>query len=85
MSQYLLCNYDSQYWIDIDPSVFGIKVKLMHPNYPSQSYSWPWRDDGCWEPHTDVATTTPSLSSASGRQYHISPNDIEVIENLIQF
>ena len=57
----------------------------MHPNYPSQSYSWPWRDDDCWEPHTHVATTTPSLSSASGHQYHISPNDIEVIENLIQF
>ena len=43
-------------------------------------------DDECRVPHTHVVTTinTPPLSSASGRQYHISPYDIEVIENLIQ-
>ena len=58
----------------------------MDPNYPNRSYKWPMLDDECRVPHTHVVTTinTPPLSSASGRQYHISPYDIEVIENLIQ-
>ena len=42
VSQYLLCKYDSVHWIgrapNIDPSAYNIKVKLMHPNYPSRSY-----------------------------------------------
>ena len=76
------------YWIgiasELDPSVYDIKVKFMHPNYPGQSHSSSLCDEDCWEPHTHVVTTTktPSLSSASGCQCHISPNDIEVIENL---
>ena len=43
-------------------------------------------DDECWVPHMHVVTTTntPSLFSVPGRQYHISTDDIKVIENLIQ-
>ena len=49
-------------------------------------FGWPLHDDHCWVKHMHVVTTIniPSLSSASGPQYHISPNDIEFIENLIQ-
>lgn len=43
-------------------------------------------DDDCWVPHMHVVTriNTPSLFSVPGRQYHISTDYIEVIENLIQ-
>ena len=51
VSQYLLCKYDSLYWIgiasEIDPSAYNIKAKFMHPNYSSQSYRWPLSDDDC--------------------------------------
>ena len=42
--------------------------------------------DECWVPHMHVVTTMniPSLSSASGCQYHISSVDTKVNENLIQ-
>lgn len=58
----------------------------MHLIDPSQSYSWPLHDDDSLVQQTHVVTkiNTPSLSSASARQYHVSPNGIEVIENLIQ-
>ena len=39
VSKYLLYKYDRLYWIgvasEIDLSAYNIKVKLMHPNYPS--------------------------------------------------
>ena len=39
VSKHLLYKYDRLYWIgmasEIDPSAYNIKVKLMHPNYPS--------------------------------------------------
>ena len=43
-------------------------------------------DDDCWVPHMHVVTriNTPPLFSVPGRQYHISTDYIEVIENLIQ-
>ena len=90
LSQYLLWKHGRFYWINIasetDPSTYSIKVKFMHPNYPSQSFRWPMYHDACWVLHTHLIMTIniPSLSSASRHQYHISPDDIEVIESLIQ-
>ena len=49
-------------------------------------FRWPLHDGNCWVKHMHVVTTinTQSLSCACGPQYHISLNDIDVIENLIQ-
>ena len=57
----------------------------MHPNDPSQSYRWPLHNDDSWVPLRHVVTTINNslLSSAFARQNHISPDGIEVIENLI--
>ena len=45
VSQYVLCKYDGLYWIgitsEIDSASSNIKVKFMHPHFPSLSYRWP--------------------------------------------
>ena len=89
ISQYLLCRYDELYWIgmvsEIDSVNDDFKIKFMHPNVPSQSYNRPNRDDICWVPRLNVISPieAPSLSSLSGRQYHISKEDDLLIEKLV--
>ena len=78
MSQYLLCKYDDQYWIgivlEIDQTASDVRVKFMHPQYPSSSFNWPSRDGVCWVPRSHIVTEieTPLLSSISARQYNVS-------------
>ena len=89
VSQYILCKYDGLYWIgitsEIDSASIDIKVKFMHPHFPSLSYRWPAFEDACWVPSTHILTTieAPSMSSVSGRQYHISSQDTLAIQSLI--
>ena len=89
VSQYILCKYDGLYWIgitsEIDSALIDIKIKFMHPHFPSLSYSWPAFEDVCWVPSTHIITTieAPSMSSVSGRQYHISSQDTLAIQSLI--
>ena len=47
IAQYILCKYDDHYWIgmvfEVDLESKEVKVKFMHPSYPSNSYKWPTR------------------------------------------
>ena len=88
VSQYSICKYDDLYWIgitsEIDSSPSDMKVKFMHPHYPIRSYRWPASEDVCWVPSTHITTTkTPSMSSVSGRRYHISSYYTLAIQYLI--
>jgi len=89
VSQYSICKYDDLYWIgitsEIDSSPSDINVTFMHPHYPIRSYRWPASEDVCWEPSTHIITTTktPSMSSVSGRRYHISSYYTLAIQYLI--
>ena len=85
-SQYILCKYDGLYWIgitsEIDSASSDIKVKFMHPHFPSLSYRWPAFEDVCWVPFTHIITTIEA-PSMSGRQYHISSQDTLAIQSLL--
>ena len=90
IGQYLLCKYDDFYWIgmvsDIDILNNDFMVKFMHPKYPNRSFYWPSREDICWVPKMNIILflNAPSLSSLSGRQYHLSDEDILLIEQSLK-
>ena len=49
-----------------------------------RSYSWPVRDDECWVADTDIVCTLKSLTTATGRQYHLEEEDNSKILKAIQ-
>lgn len=70
ISQYLLCKYDEKHWIgmvsEVNNDAKDVKIKFMHPFYPSSLFNWPSRDDISWVPHTHLVAIidTPMLSSS---------------------
>ena len=45
MAQFILRKYDDLHWVgmvsELNKKEHDVKIKLMHPNYPSISYKWP--------------------------------------------
>ena len=78
ISNFVLCTYDDRQWIgmvcDTDSEIDEMKIKFMHPQYPSRSYNWPRRDVFCWVPTVKIITiiSAPSVTSSGARQYQIS-------------
>ena len=89
ISNCVLCIYDECYWIgmvcDSGTENSYVKIKFMHPLFPSCSYCWPCREDICWVPLSKVVTVLelPSLTSVTGRQYHFSNKTVTNITNAI--
>ena len=59
---------------DTDSEIDEMKIKFMHPQYPSRSYNWPRRDVFCWVPTVKIITiiSAPSVTSSGAQQYQIS-------------
>ena len=70
IARYILCKYDDHYWTGMVSEVYleskEVKVKFIHPSYPSNSYKWPTCDNMCWVPQTHllVKLETPFTSSS---------------------
>ena len=58
MSDFILCLYDGQDWVgiidELDDENDNVKVKFIHPHYPSRPYCWPRREDKCFVPRVNV-------------------------------
>ena len=89
VAQFILCKYDDHHWVgmvsEVNEEEHDVKIKFMHPNYPSVSYKWPISDDVCWVPETHLITRleTPLTSSVSARQYYLAKKDVDIIESLL--
>ena len=89
ISNYVLCIYGECYWIgmvcDTDTENSDVKIKFMHPHFPSCSYHWPCWEDICWVPLSKIVTVVelPSLTSVTEHQYHFSNKTVTNITNAI--
>ena len=85
MSDFIVCLYDGHYWVglvdDVDYENDDVKVKFMHPHFPSRSYYWPSREDKCFVPTVNVVCRVEPPSTSTGRQYKLESKDIKTIED----
>ena len=85
MSDFIVCLYDGHYWVglidEVDNENDDVKVKFMHPHFPSRSYCWPSREDKCFVPIVNVLCRVEPPSTSTGRQYKLENKDMRTIEN----
>lgn len=78
--KYVVCLYDRQWWIGniraISEEEQDVQVTFMHPHGPSQTYSWPRREDNCWVPLVHIMKIIDAPLTSTGRQYKL-PSDVE--------
>ena len=76
--------YDDEHWIGLVEFVNkeneDVKVKFMHPHYPSRCYCWPAREDTCLVPPVNFLCRINAPMTITGRQYHLCDNDITLIQ-----
>ena len=85
MSDFIVCLYDGHYWVglvdEVDEENDDVRVKFMHPHFPSRSYCWPSREDKCFVPTVNVLCRVEPPSTNTGRQYKLESKDIKTIED----
>ena len=86
IGNYIACIYDNNWWAGIIEQVFNeegdTEVKLMHFNPRTKTFKWPGREDKCLIPFSNILCriNAPTASTASGRQYVLSPQDLSLIK-----
>ena len=76
---FVSCIYDGQPWIGIVEEIASVnkdvKIKFLHPLYPSRAFHWPPRDDVCLVPETNILGNISTPATVTGRQYTLSNSD----------
>ena len=75
---YVLCQYDSGLWVGVVQTVCkdqgDCDVKFLHPQFPAQSYFWPFNDNICSIPLCKVLSHV-NLNTPTGRHYMIEDSE----------
>ena len=76
--------YDNKPWIgvieEIDVINKDFQVRFMHPCFPTMSYHWPFQEDVCWVPSTNILVKINAPTTVTGRQYNISETENKRIQ-----
>ena len=71
--------------MEVSTENLNVKVKLMHPKFPTSSLKSLSDDDFCWVPdvHVFCVVSPPELSSQTARMYYFDTSECEKIEKTI--
>ena len=89
-AQFVVSFYDNFYWVgmvsEIDQENEDVKIKFMHPHFPSKSLKWA-DNDVCWIAIIGVPCTInpPSLVTHTGKQYLLDENKMNGINKSIDY
>ena len=87
--KFVISRYDEAIWLGVvcqaDKDTEDVQIRFMHPQFPSQSFEWPNRDDVCWVPNVNILMTVsaPFPLTNSGRNYSLETADTVKIEEYL--
>ena len=69
--------------LEADWAINDIKITFMHPHGPSDSFSWPSKDDVCWMSPSSVILKLNAPATSNSRSYKIDTEEFNKIAILL--
>ena len=88
-SDFIICRYDQHFHplgftISVDEIYDDVEVKFMHPAFPSMSFTWPQKEDICFEPKLHILCTVKAPITTTGRGYKLNKSDVVKVHDEIK-